>query len=218
MITKTSALYHRVAKSHELNVNRAHVMISLCQYGMSIDDIAEVINSSESMARSVLVRPFRFIDPKDDNHPVRTIDTVHVPRIPLGAEPAAPVPSHAPEVANARDQEEFARHLATEIRRWLSTFETTDADRQQAVVQARYSLSESESYFDGKYLFQTGWVAFEIRAIWKPLYLTSDDRDFGKAAGRWLAAWIRFWVPDPDIWNRALDLAYYHFGARALAA
>jgi hypothetical protein len=59
MITRSSAIYHRITMSDELNVNRAQVIISLCQYGMSIDDVAEVINSSESMAR--LVRAQRVI-------------------------------------------------------------------------------------------------------------------------------------------------------------
>jgi hypothetical protein len=166
----------------------------------------------------VLVRPFRPFDPHDANNPIRTIDTVHVPRIPLRIGLAAPVPSHAPEAATARDLEDFARHLSTEIHRWLGTFEATDADRRQAVEQAGLRLDNSTFHFDGKYLYPTGDVVSEFIAVWNPLYLTADDRVFGRAAGRWLAAWIRFWITDPDIWNRALDLAYDHFGARALAA
>jgi hypothetical protein len=218
MITRSSGIYHHITKSDELNISRAQVLIKLCQSGKSIDDIAEAINSNESLVRSVLVRPFRPFDPHDANNPIRTIDTVHGPSFPLSTGPAAPVPGHAPEVANARDHEEFARHLATEIRRWLGTFETTDAERLQAVVKAGYDLSDSMGFFSGKYLYETGWVAFEIIAIWKPLYLTPDERDFQKAAGRWLAAWIRFWIADPDIWNRALDLAFDYFEAAAQAA
>jgi len=218
MITKTSALYRCVAKSYELNTNRAQALIKLCQYGMSIDDIAEAINSSESLVRSVIVRPFRPFNPDDVNNPIRTIDTVHGPSFPDSPGAAAPVNSHTLAGATGREQEDFARHLAKEIQHWLGMFEATDAERQQAVEQAGFDLDKLAFQFGGKYLFQTGWVAHEIGAIWKPIVLFPDDRDFRKAAGRSLAAWIRFWITDPDIWNRALDLAYEHFGARVQAA
>jgi hypothetical protein len=218
MITKTSALYHLVTNSYELNASRAQVLIKLFQCGMSINDVAEAINSSESLVRSVLVRPFRPFDPYDANNPIRTIDTVHGPSFPDSAGAAPPVNSHALKGATGREQEDFARYLAEEIRQWLGTFEATDAERQQAVEQAGFDLDKLAFQFDGKYLFETGWVAHEIGAVWKPTFLLPDDRAFRNAAGRSLAAWIRFWITDPDIWDRALDIAFEHFGARAQAA
>jgi hypothetical protein len=218
MITRSSAIYQRIAKSGELNENRAQVMISLLQYGMSIDDIAELINSSESMARSGLVRPFRPFDPHDANNPIHTIDTVHGPSFPRTTDPAAQAPSQALEETTAREQKKFAWYLAAEIHWWLGTFEATNAERQQAVEQARFRLGNSTFYMDGKFLFQTGDVVFEFIGVLKSLRSSADDRDFGKAAGRWLGAWIRFWIPDPDVWNPALDLAFTYFGEDERAA
>ena len=59
MITRTSALLNPKIGGDELNDNRARVLIALCKKKMLIDDIAMALNCSESVVRSLLVRPFR---------------------------------------------------------------------------------------------------------------------------------------------------------------
>jgi hypothetical protein len=123
-----------------------------------------------------------------------------------------------PQDCVARLREWRASHLAIEVRAWLDTFEASDRDRQQTVEEAGFVLDGSPLRADGQCEFDIDRTYMEIVGIWRPFYLSPGDREFRKVVGPWLASWISFWITDPVVWDRALDLDYAHFGAMAQAA
>ena len=71
---------------------------------------------------------------------------------------------------------------------------------------------------DGEYLFDKNRALSELLGIWRPKMHSAGYRDYETLITRWLASWIRFWVAQPIIWYRALDLEFVHFGEDSKAA
>lgn len=116
------------------------------------------------------------------------------------------------------ERERLARRLAREIRSWVTSFELSDTERQQVIERAGFLLDDSLLNADDNCLFDENRALSELLGIWKPKIITAADRDLQTLISRWLASWIRFWITQPIVWNRALDLEFAHFGARAQAA
>jgi hypothetical protein len=215
MITESTAQLICGQASRALNDQRAMVLVNLCQSRFSFDDITEALNCSDDLVRSLIARPFRALDADS-----ATKDTVTAPidfsilkRFPREvAIELAPIGELLGPKEGIR-----AEYLAGEIRQWLDTFEACDADRLQAVEEASIRLDESTHHQENTCFFQVDRVASEIRWAWKPL-LVNGDRPFRIIVGRWLAAWVYFWVADPYIWNCAIDILLWDFGRYAKAA
>lgn len=211
MITRSSALLTATASDHELSEQRARVLIDLLRSKMSIDDIAMALNCSEFVVRTLLVAPYRsaYTGPgMTVHHPIDLMS------FPPSRSIASERPDPEPEEA-ARRQERLTDRLYKETCIWLVSFEASDGGRQNAVEQAGFFLDKSAVYRAGKYLYAADRVSAEIRYAWEPWI---PDRYFPIVAGRFLACWIRFWITDPEIWDRALDLAWEHFGRKVQAA
>jgi len=118
----------------------------------------------------------------------------------------------------AQQLERSAQSFAREVRQWLCSFEASDADRKLVINDAGLLLDQAPLDSDGTYLIDNIRAVTEILAIWRPKTSHSADRDFVTVVSPWLAVWIRFWITDPNICNRALDLEYAHFGAKAQTA
>lgn len=218
MITRVSAFIDRktseAARADDL---RARVLVRLCQARLSVEDIALAFNCSESMVRSLLVRPYRSLFSGEGTNPVRPFEPINLEAMPQLDRPVVLDSSPSSTEDRVPVQEQQAGLLAMEVRRWLCTFEMTDADRKHLIERAGFLLDEAERTSSGTYVFDVGRTVLEILGIWGPKLLTGD-RDFRTLVARWLASWIHFWITDPAIWNRALDLEYAHFGAIAPAA
>jgi hypothetical protein len=215
MITICSPLFNSTTASTELNDKRAQVLIVLCQSRLPFADIAEALNCRESLVRSLLDRPFRASALNDPPHTITPIDVAMASRTQRSAiqkQPLAPVP----EASNVR--EDLARHLATEIRRWLGTFNLSDAERRQAVEEAGKRLDQSTFYMESNYYFDVFRVSDQILSVWSPRLRSRGEQQFWMRVGQWLAGWIHFWVANPDIWNLALDREFDHYGREAQAA
>ena len=192
--------------------------LRLIQFGFSVEDLAMALNCSESMVRSLLALPYRTLYLRDDGNRKSVLEPIDVRMLPVPERPVVLNPRTPPKDETSLQQEKHAQLLAIEIQRWLCKFEASDHDRQQAAEKAGFLLDESPLTEDGRLRFDSYRVFAEINGIWRGAPSTSVDKSVGEAVSPWLASWIRFWVSDPAIWNRALDLAYAHFGATAQAA
>ena len=215
MITRSSPLFTSTAADTELNDKRAQVLIDLCQSRLPFADIAEALNCSESLVRSLVDRPFRSSVPNGPPHTIMPINLELVTRTHCSAIQKQPLVP-APEASNVR--ENLARHLATEIRRWLGTFNMSDAERRQAVEEAGKRLDQSTFYMESNYRFDVYRVSYQILSVWSPHLRSGGEQQFWMRVGQWLAGWIHFWVANPDIWNLALDREFDHYGREAQAA
>jgi len=219
MITRVSAFIDRntseAARTDDL---RARVLVLLCQSRMSVEDLALALNCSESMVRSLLVRPFRSLFSGEGAGAARPIEPLNLRAMPE-LEPAVgreSGPGSADEAA--REQERHARLLAAEVRRWLCTFEVSDADRQRIVEDAETVLIGSPLNEAGKFDFSVNSAFLEVIGIWGRRARTSRSPDFRTRLSQWLASWIRFWVTDTVVWGRVFDLAFDYFGEKVRAA
>jgi hypothetical protein len=219
MITKASAFIGRkTSGAAGTDDVRARVVVSLCQSRLSVEDIAQAFNCSESMVRSLLVRPFRSQLSGEGPHPVRSIGPIDLKAM-LQLNRAVGLESGPGSSEDAAcEQKEHARLLAIEVRRWLCTFEMTDPDRRYVIEQAGLLLDDSKLNSAGKYDFDIDRTVLDALGIWGPKAFLTGDREFRSLLGRWLASWIRFWITDPVVWNRALDLAFASFEENAQAA
>ncbi len=213
MITRFSPIYRHQPNSDALNDERARVLIGLCQSKMSFDDIAAVLNCNKYTVRSLLSWPYRSVDAKITSFP----EEIELDALPLVKQTSSSADAGC-DRTTIPNQEKVADDLAIEICQWIDSFKASDAERQQAIEYAGLDLEKNSTFRKGKYLFHPYQVTLEIIGIWSPFGMSSDDHDFRTSAGRWLASWIRFWIADPEIWDRALDLAYAHFGGEAQAA
>lgn len=212
MITKTSPLFD--CRSHESphnNDKRAALMVRLCGSRIPIKEIALVLNCSESLVRALLASQYQAVCPGCESIPV-PLGIISL----RGFESAPSGPKKAQAAALTLDV--TAQYLAREIYGWLDSFEASNAEREQAIEQAVRSLDEARFERDGSYSFEVEWVAYEIRSIWSKPMLKEGERNFSTVIGRWLAAWVKFWVIDPNVWYRALALAYACFEGRKEAA
>ena len=216
MITKSSPFISPAAGTAALDDHRAMVLVRLCRSRFSLADIAEALNFTQALVRSLVARPFRALVGCTANDSAGGIDIESV--VQSGQERVLVL--NTPHLIGpiTREKETFARHLALEIHHWLKTFEVTDEERLQAVDQASIRLDESTHYMEDKYVFHVERVASEIIWAWKPLVFNVESHQFRNVAGRWLAAWIHFWAADPDVWNRALDIEYASYKQLAEAA
>ncbi len=218
MITKSSPFLDHKLCDGELNKLRFRAILRLIQVGFSVEDLAMALNCSESMVRWLLALPYRTLYLRDHSDRKRLLEPLNLKMLPEPERPVVLDPRVSSEDETRRQQEKQAQLLAIEIQRWLCTFEASDQDRQQATEQAGFLLDESHLTEDGLLQFDSYRVFAEINAIWRGTPSTSVDKSFMAVVSPWLASWIRFWISDSAIWNRALDLAYTHFGARAQAA
>jgi hypothetical protein len=215
MITETTAQLICGQASRALDDQRALVLVNLCQARFSFDDITEALNCDDSLVRSLVAKPFRALSANSEANagigaPIDFSILKSVPghvAIELGADGAL----------LGREKEARAEYLAREIRQWLSTLEASDADRVRAVEEASIRLDESTHHQGNKYIFQVERVASDIRRAWQP-FVPYGDRPFHIIVGRWLAAWVHFWVADPHIWNCAIDILLWDIGRDVKAA
>ncbi len=216
MITRNTAFLDGWTPSAAPNNDqRARALISLCASRYPIEDIAMALNCSESMVRSLLVLPYCTLYQQDHDNRNRVLEPINLRKLPVPERAVALNPRTPSKDETSRQDEKQVQLLAIEIQRWRCTFEASDQDRQQAAEKAGFLLDESPLTEDGRLRLDSYRVSAEINGIWRGTPSTSVDKSFGQAVGPWLASWIRFWVSDPAIWNRALDLAYAHFGPRS---
>lgn len=219
MITRTSAFIDRkTSEAARINDLRARVVVSLCESRLSIEDVAQAFNCSESIIRSLLVRPFRSLFSGEGPHlarPIEPIDLKAALRLnhAVGFESG---PGSSEDAAG--EQKEQAHLLAVEVLRWLYSFEMTDTDRRSVIERAGLLLDEAPINSAGKYDFDIIRTVLNAHGIWRPNPFLTEDREFRSLISRWLASWIRFWVTDPVVWNPALDLAFASFKEKAQAA
>lgn len=215
MITEITAQLICGPASRALDDQRAMVLINLCQSRFSFDDITEALNCNDDLVRSLIARPFRALDvdsagnalvsAPSDFSILKSIQEVAAIELPADGSPLG------------REEAARAEYLAGEIRQWLNTFDASDADRQRAIEEASIRLDESTHHQGNTYIFQVDRVASAIRWAWKPI-LPNGDRTFHIIVGRWLAAWVHFWVSDPYVWNCAIDILLWDFGCEVKAA
>ena len=218
MITRVSALLDRKTRAGVLaDTLRGQAIYLLRRAGLSLQETAEVLNCSRSLAWSLLAPQFpkaRLLaaaselgdDAQDFESMSRNEQCLALYQ----------PPTTEKEIVHERER--LGRHLAAEIRRWLSAFEACDLDRRIAIEEAGLSLDHSPLNRPGEYVFDVDRAVREAEVVWRPETRCVDAQGFRAELGRWLACWIRFWITDPVIWNRALDLEYTYFGDRALAA
>lgn len=216
MITSVSALLNRKTRASVLTDDlRGQAIYRMRKSGMLLQDTSEVLNCSRRVVSTLLVPQFHAqhmagISSAGNDSP--DLDSMSSNELCLALY-RAPVTDQ--EVA--RERQRVARHLAAEVRRWLSAFEVRDLDRRVAIEQAGLGLDHSPFNSAGEYVFEVDRAVSEALDVWKPRTPCRSDRELDAELGRWLACWIRFWVADPAIWNRALDLEYQFFGGRAEA-
>jgi hypothetical protein len=219
MITKASAfLEHGTSDGQVDDDLRSRVVLLLCQHRYAIEELGMALNCAESMLRSLLARPYRSLYAPDRNNPAHIMEPINLRMLPQVERAVDANPAPVPEEEIARQQEKSAHQLAIEVRSWLCTFEARDRDRQRAIEQAGFLLDESPLTDDGMFQFGVDRVLMEFLGVWGPYCMRPADREFAAAVSPWLASWIRFWVTDPTVWNRALALEYAHFGTKAQAA
>ena len=218
MVTKASAFLDHKLCDGELDKLRYRTILRLIQVGFSVEDLAMALNCSESMVRWLLALPYRTLYLRDHSDRKRVIEPMHFRMLPDPERSVVLNPRMPSKEETSRQKEKQAQLLAIEIQSWLCTFEACDQDRRQAIEKAAFLLDESPLKEDGRLQFDSYRLSAEINAIWRTTPSTSVDKTFMEAVSPWLASWIRFWISDPAIWNRALDLAYAHFGASAQAA
>lgn len=218
MITRASTLLNcNPGDRAQIDDQRAHVLIRLCQSKLSVEDLALALNCSEFLIRTLLARPYRHLiasDEKNRLHPDGPIDT----NLAVSDLSVVHDSDSVSTEDRARLQEQQKQLLAMEVRQWLCTFEMTDADRQLAIERAGFILDRAEFAWRGGYVFDSSEVYLELLEIWGPRQFLTGDRDFARLLSRWLASWIHFWILSPAVWNKALDAEYAHFQAKAKAA
>lgn len=220
MITSVSALLDRATRSAVLrDPSRKRVIVALHEAGTSVRDIAQSLNCSDAIVNAFLREGTPGPDPLVERYGkdvAAIITSKWISRHDRGLLLYRPPSTQA---ARARHRESIATHLSSEVRRWLGAIEMSDADRQRVIDFAGMQLDQSPLLRKtGKYFFYSPRVVAEIEGIWKPNSSQAGDRDFLPVIGRWLASWIRFWIWDPAIWNRALDMEFAHFSSLAQAA
>lgn len=215
MITNVSALLDRKTRAKVLADDlRGQAIYRLRRAGLFVQDTAEVLNCSRSIVWNLLAPQFpqarrlALSSPPEDDPPDLESMSRNERYLALYQPPGT-------EKEIAEGNEELAHHLAAEVRRWLSAFEARDLDRRYAIEGAGVSLDRSPLNAVGEYVFDVDRAVLEAERVWRPKTI---DRGLITRLGRGLACWIRFWITDPIIWNRALDLEYTYFGERAEAA
>lgn len=219
MITTRSALLER--KTRDAIVTdpaRAWVVSRLCLAGMSEQEIADALNCSLRIVGNLLVYAAPWVP--------RVTASVALKR---NRRPeAVPTPRSASVLLRYRppctdrgiagERERRAHYLSSEIRHCVASCELSNAERQKLIERAGMLLADSPVKADGEFSFDKNRLLAEIRSIWLPSGLIAAGRNPETMLSCWLASWIRFWITQPMVWNRALDLAYDHFGVDAQAA
>jgi hypothetical protein len=219
MITRVSGFIDRktreAARTDDL---RPRVLVRLCQSRLSVEDIALAFNCSESIVRSLLARPLLSLLSGEGTSPACPIEPINLEAMPQMKRAVGLKSGPGSSEDAACDQEKHARLLAMEIRRWLCTFGMTDTDRQYVIERAGLLLDNAERNSAGEYVFDVSRTVLDALGIWGPKPFLTGDREFRTLVGRWLTSWIHFWIADPVVSNRALDLEYAYFAEQAQAA
>lgn len=216
MITRGSALCQAAIANAELSRQRSRVLVDLCRSRMSFAELAIALNCREDVVRSLLVSPFRSIYLGGRKRGVvEELDLDRMPQLPLHS---APYARASLEHVVIEDREKLARKLAVEVHGWLRNFQASNAEQQQVIEGAGLQLDKRTSTWDGKYKFPGNWLVLDILGVSKPLSRPQELLDFRSDVGPRLANWIHFWIADPIIWDRALDLEFAFCGAKAHTA
>lgn len=219
MITRASSfLDRRSAESRSVDRMRGVTIVLLSKHNMPIEDIAMALNCSESVVRSLLAGQYLSVRPLAGSNIASCTDAISV-RMAVHADEADNNDHRqltVDEIAVERGR--CSRLLSLEVRRWLCTFEVSDADCQYVIEQAGFLLDKSFLNEDGNLSFGVTAAFLEVLGIWGRHALSSHSPDFRTRLSPWLACCIRFWITDPAIWNLALDREYTYFGDRSLAA
>jgi hypothetical protein len=211
MITASSPIFRSRSWDTALAETRAQVLIRLCQFGLPFEDIGTALNCSESLVRSMLNRPFR----SSVGNGIAPIQLEVLSKPECGDLLKGPL---APIQAGSNARENLTRHLRTELRRWLDTFNMSDEDRRSAIGEAGKQLDQSILYMENDYSFDLYKVSHVILSAWSPFLQCSSRMPFWLVAGRWLAGWIHFWIVDPTIWDPVVDFELAHEANAAKAA
>lgn len=219
MITCVSAVLDQETRSKVLSdPDRARAIALLCEAGLSIDEIALALNCNTTLVVSLSLRRARWSEEPAYRPPGARLakwDLWSHSRNEQGLLLYRPPQT---DKAIARHDQRIAGHLSREIRRWLSSIELTNSDRQAVIEQAGLRLDQTPVNKRDEYVFNVGRVVAELLEIWRPNASASIDRDFNALLGRWLASWIRFWISKAAVWDRALDLEFDRLGTVPQAA
>ena len=218
MIAARSSLLDRKTRRAILHDPvRARVVTRLRDVGIAEQDIAFALNCSHNIVAQYLFSDVPW---------VRRGSTGNSQKINQSPDPR-PIPRSASVLLRYRppqtkrgiagERERLVQHLAQEIRNWIVSIELNYRQRQQVIERAGLLLNTSPLKANGEYLFDKNRSLSELLDIWMPKTL-SADRDYETLIARWLASWIQFWIAQPIIWERALDIAFAHFEAQAQAA
>jgi hypothetical protein len=214
MITSVSALLDRKTRRAVLaDLNRGRAVARFREEGLPVPDIALALNCSRPIIDYFLLRQKPWFRKNEEK--LRTKrqarDLRFIKRHDRGLILYRPPRT---EEGIARERELLAGHLALEVRRWVCELEQSDANCQSVIERAGLLLDQSPLNMRGEYVFDADRAAEEVLRIWKPEACDAGDLEFTSLFGRCLAAWIRFWIAQPLIWNRALDLEFAYFGSK----
>jgi hypothetical protein len=182
----------------------------MCEAGLSTRDIAQALNCSQQVIELFLIQKRLGYFRREEfpvGNSVALWDTRGLSRNARGL--VLYQPPRTPE-AVSRHREILASHLSREVRNWVHAIELTDADGQVVINRARLLLNDSPLNRERTHTFDVDRTVAELRQIWLPQGSDNSLPDFNSLLGRWLASWIRFWVSQPLIWSRALDLELRH--------
>jgi hypothetical protein len=180
---------------------------------MPVPDIALALNCSRPIIENFLLRQKAWFREHDEGLPSRwqARDLRFIKRNDRGLILYRPPRT---KEGTARECELLAGLLALEVRRWLRSLEQSDADCQSVIEHAGLHLDHCPLNVRGEYKFDADRAAAEILKIWKPEADDAGNLELRSLFGRCLAAWIRFWISQPLIWNSALDLEFAYFGSK----
>jgi hypothetical protein len=219
MITARSALLDR--KTRRAIVHdpvRAQVVARLRDAGITERDIAFALNCSQSIVTRYVVADV----PRGRRVAADTSQKINQPpdQRPIPRSASVLLRYRPPQTQKgiAGERERLAQHRAQEILSWISSIELNDGQGLQVIERAGLLLNTSPLKANGEYLFDKNRALSDLLGIWSPKALSAGDRDFETLLSRWLASWIRFWIAQPIVCERALDIAFAHFEAQAQAA
>jgi hypothetical protein len=212
MITMVSALFDRRTWYSVLFCpDRARTVSAIAGAGMGFEEISVALNCSLPLVQHFLM-PTRMFGADGFADLRKQDDLRQVPR-----NRRVFVLDRPPRATNGRTRERgrLAGYLAKEVSRWISQFQLTDHDRLQVVEYGRSLLDNSGLNTQGIYVFNFERAIEETLGIWRPSGPRIDACEPNVLLGRWLASWIRFWISDSRVWERALDLTAIEFESKS---
>lgn len=202
MITSTSAALGETRLHILHDPNRGRAVAAFQHAGLSLCEIADALNCSQPVLRNLLLTlaqdHSRILivnpNPRQERHSSRDDHGVLASR------------SSRTWKDMAREQERLADHLGAEVLRWLRASTLTDAERLGIIRAAESHLDQAPLDARGQYAFSAERTIAEVLSLWKPTGTVRLNESLTTLIGRWLASWLRFWITDPQVCGKTLDL------------